>query len=526
MMASQRMLHDGIAEFAQAKTWSTIGLYELSTDFAGEMLVDTITIDGLDENDFRRSIETMLRNGAADDAASKLRALLARYSGPDKLLPGRFLTVSPQEVSLAGWQDLRARIGKYDRPEHLISALRIAVTDRDPDPDSDAPPPAPDASHKFSPLIETSYFSDDSFPFSDADRNDLLDGYSLDDSAWQGDFEAVDSAVKVEGIEDLYGSVAALEARVMQSDEPDGDEIRAGSLGACFLAVLVLQAVRETVRKQGLPRAMCVLVGNDGVYPFFDAPVLATDEYPDDGATMTLPLAKASQSIETDDVDVEENAPEDTSDGPYDFSRLSGVTNRKVRKMPVIMLDAAEADLATHQYEAGAAQQLSDAETPDHAALLAVHEAADAVVSPEAPHIVDYADEETATPADAILADIGQTIAHAPQIAPEVAPMAPGTVLTPVAEPEAPALHCQADQPVPTFDTPAESTAAEHMPPLAFGHEADAVAPVAEAVPEMAPMSAIRSLRARLTVEPEPELGLGDRIMAALRQMLGWLGLR
>ena len=242
---------------------------------------------------------------------------------------------------------------------------------------------------------------------------------------------------------------------------------------------------------------------------------------------MTLPLTKASQSIEADDVDVEETGPEDTRDGPYDFSRLSSVTNRKVRKMPVIMLDAAEADLATHQYEAGAAQQLADAETPDHAALLAVHEAAKAVVSTEAPPIVDYADEEMATPADAILADIGQTTAHAPEIAPEVAPMAPGTMPAPVAQPEAPALHRQVDQPVSTFDTPAESAAAaEHTTPLAFGHEADAVAQGAEAVPEMAPMSAIRSLRARLTVEPEPELGLGDRIMAVLRQILGWFGLR
>ena len=467
--------------------------------------MDTITIDGLDENDFRRSIETMLRNGDADDAASKLRALLAPYSGPDKLLSERFLTVSPQDVSLAGWQDLRARIGKYDRPEHLISALRIAVTD----PDPEAPSTAPDASGRFSPSIETSYFSDDSFPFSDADRNDLLDGYSMDDSAWQGDFEAADSAVKVEGIDDLYGSIAAIEARVMQSDEPDGDEIRAGSLGACFLAVLVHQAVRETVRKEGLPRALCVLAGNDGVYPFFDAPVLASDEYPDDGATMTLPLTKASQSIEADEVD-----PEETREGPYDFSRLSSVTTRKVRKAPVIMLDAAEADLATHQYEAVAAQQLADAEAPDHAALLAVHEAAKAVVSPEA----SYGADETEPPANAIVPDTGLAVAHAAELS--------ETVPLQVSEPETPAVHHQVDPPVSTFHAPEESAVDENTAPLAFTHETDSVSPAAEAVPEMAPMSAVRSLRARLTVEPEPEPGLGDHIMAALRRMLGWLGLR
>ncbi len=470
--------------------------------------MDTITIDGLDENDFRRSIETMLRNGEADDAASKLRALLAPYSGPNKLLPERFLTVSPQEVSLAGWPDLRARIGKYDRPEHLISALRIAVTD----PDPEAPSPALDAPGRFSPSIETSYFSDDSFPFSDADRNDLLDGYSMDDSAWQGDFEAADSAVKVEGIDDLYGSIAAIEARVMQSDEPDGDEIRAGSLGACFLAVLVHQAVRETVHKEGLPRTLCVLAGNDGVYPFFDAPVLASDEYPDDGATMTLPLTKASQSIEADEVDLEESGPEVTRDGPYDFSRLSSVTTRKVRKAPVIMLDAAEADLAAHQYDAGAAQQLADAEAPDHAALLAVHEAARAVASPEARHVMDYADEAAEPPADAIVPDIGLAVAHAAEL-PRSAPSLVG-------EPQAPA-----DQAVLTFHAPDRSAGTDDTAPPA-AHETDTMAPAAEAVPEMVPMSAIRSLRARLTVEPEPEPGLGDRIMAALHRMLGWFGLR
>ncbi|WP_295635879.1 hypothetical protein [Novosphingobium sp.] len=455
--------------------------------------MDTITIDGLDENDFRRSIETMLRNGEADDAASKLRALLKPYSGRDKLLPERFMTVSPQEVSLAGWQNLRAQIGKYDRPEHLISALRIAVTD----PDPEAPPPVPDPSGRMTPLVETSYFSDDSFPFSDADRNDLLDGYSMDDSAWQGDFEASDSAVKVEGIEDLYGSVAAIEARVMQSDEPDGDEIRAGSLGACFLAVLVHQAVRETVRKEGLPRALCVMAGNDGVYPFFDAPVLARDEYPDDGATMTMPLSPASAAIDTDEIE-----PEESREGPYDFSRLSSVTNRQVRKMPVIMLDAAEADLATHQFDAGAAQQLAEIEAAENAELLAVHEPAAATVSPVAAQVAPYFEE---------LPEAPQTVAPDAVAAEPVAP-------EPLAFAETNDLAESAPSPASVYE-PAAFEATD------YDHAIDAAPQTDAFTPEPEPMSHIRALRARMTVEPEPEPGLGDRIMAAWRKVLAMLGL-
>jgi len=36
------------------------------------MLVDSVTIDGMEEMEFRRSIETLLRQGRADDAADKL----------------------------------------------------------------------------------------------------------------------------------------------------------------------------------------------------------------------------------------------------------------------------------------------------------------------------------------------------------------------------------------------------------------------------------------------------------------------
>ena len=38
--------------------------------------MDPITIDGLEEDEFRCSIEALLREGEADAAAEKLRALL------------------------------------------------------------------------------------------------------------------------------------------------------------------------------------------------------------------------------------------------------------------------------------------------------------------------------------------------------------------------------------------------------------------------------------------------------------------
>jgi hypothetical protein len=313
------------------------------------LLVDPITIDGLDENDFRRSIENMLRHGEADSAASKLRALLEPYAGDDNILPSRFLTVSPGDVSLSGWDRLGERIRAYDRPDHQISALSIAVAD----PDEAGVQPA--EAGKRTPYVETGYFSDDAYPFSEADRSDLLDGYSLYGCEWQGDFEETDSTLSVEGIEDLYGAVARLEAKLLASQEPCEQEIRAGSLGACYLSVLLHQAVRDTVRKSGVPRPLCVMAGSNGVYPFFDAPVVSSEECIDDGAVQSLPGVDLVRS------DTEEADAGETAEGASEEGSLLSLTIRKGHKQPVIMLDPAEAEAASRIYESDAAQHMAEA---------------------------------------------------------------------------------------------------------------------------------------------------------------------
>ena len=77
----------------------------------------------------------------------------------------------------------------------------------------------------------------------------------------------------VAGIDDLNGALAALETRLLASDEPDEDELRAGSLGACLLSALLIQAVTLRLERDALSRALCVTAGSSGVYPYFDAPV-------------------------------------------------------------------------------------------------------------------------------------------------------------------------------------------------------------------------------------------------------------
>lgn len=481
--------------------------------------MESITIDGLDENEFRRSIQAMLRNGEADDAAAKLRALIAPYAGPGKPLPERFLTVTPEEITLPGWHELHHRIGQYDRPENRISALRIAFTE----PDPEAPAPLPDSCGRLAPLIETSYFSDTSFPFSEADRADLLDGYSMDDSAWQGDHEAADSVIRVEGIEDLYGAVASLEAKVMASSEPDDESICAGSLGACFLAVLVHQAVGETVRKEGLPRALCVLAGQDNIYPFFDAPVVARDEFPDQGVRPMMPLATATSVADEPELESDE-----TNEGPYDYGRLSGATMRKVKKTPVLLLDAAEATLAAHEVEVEAERQMTAADDGERASLLAVHDHGhDAPGLSAASHPATPV-EEAPAPAEAVAEWLPEPVeAFAPEESETHPEPGPELVLEALDEPALPPAEASQEpetQPEPVAEAiaPLPETEPQPAPQAEWEPEMPAYEPAALARPVTA-NSSVRALRARLAtpVEPEPQSsGLG----ALLRRFWAWLG--
>lgn len=229
--------------------------------------MSTIVLDGVNEEAFRRSIESRLRQGLDRDAVERVRALLAPYAGPDKILPERFLTVHSGELILVGWERLAEAVARHDREGWPITALSIAFGW----PGEELP--LPDADGRLSPLIETAFYTDEAYPFSRSAREDLLEGYSYHGCTWSDDSVATETCLRLDGIDDLHGALAALEARLLASEEPDEEEIRAGSLGACLLSALLFQAVAAQIERAGLPRPLCVLAGSNGVYPYFDAPV-------------------------------------------------------------------------------------------------------------------------------------------------------------------------------------------------------------------------------------------------------------
>ncbi len=282
-----------------------------------------LTLDSLNEEEFRRSIEMRLRHDLAGAAIDRLRALIAPYAAPGGILPARFLTVNAADLNLYGWDGLGDALRRHDRPGRPVTALSIAFGW----PGDEAP--VPDAEGRLNPFIETAFFTDDSFPFSVSGREDLLDGYSYHGCTWADDFEARESIVSLGGADDLHGALALIEARLLASEEPDDEEIRAGSLGACLLSVLLHQAVAQRIASDGLPRPLCVMAGSNGVYPYFDAPVVGMSEE----------ARRASEAAEEEEV-IDRGVP-----GPrYSSLLVAGIPRAK--KRAVLVLEETREDQA------------------------------------------------------------------------------------------------------------------------------------------------------------------------------------
>lgn len=249
----------------------------------------TTAIGGTEQSEFLRSIEGLLRKGDADEAARQLKSQLSAFAGEGKILPARMLEIAPQDIVIAGWDDLAGKLAQYDRPEHPISAIGIDLAN----PDERGLRPV-EQGH-LAPPVETSFYSDDAYPFSACDLESLLDGYSAYGTEWQGSADQEDTTISVEGLDDLYGAVIQLQAEDSSGLPATPEELEAFAIGSCYIAVLVHLAVRETITAKGLPRPLAIFVGNNESFPFFDAPVIAACN--EDGEPFCPKIAEAAEQI-------------------------------------------------------------------------------------------------------------------------------------------------------------------------------------------------------------------------------------
>jgi hypothetical protein len=492
-------------------------------------LPEEIIIDGMEEHAFRRSIEIMLRNGRADEAVDQLRRLLPHYAGEGKTLPARLLELSAEQIKLGGWDRLAQRIEEYSRPSIPITAVGIGIGDPE---DLGL---EPDALGNLKPPLATSYYSDATFPFSETDRADLLEGYSAFGCEWQGDHDRIDDTLSIEGIDDLYGAITRLENEVAASERPDPELVCAGAIGACYLGVMVWQAARRAVMEFGLPRPMAILLVNSDAYPFFDAPVMTCDEYLDDGA---LQVVEQSAPARFDEFDAEEAEAASLLD-------IAGLgAHRGSAKKMALVLDGAEAHNPLGMADDLVAQAAFDPDSVDISRFLP--DAADfrnePDFEPEAePEPVDY--PAGATP-DEDFEEQGYPVEAAWPAQDEI--FAPEEITPPEDEAPVPMDGADLDEDRPAVDgewrppewatelpdEPAELSHGESVPATGLAHER--ALPWQEPSPDLPfghlsrpsaspPQPASHAIRARIRSAPQQVEAESDR-PGLLARILAWIG--
>jgi hypothetical protein len=120
------------------------------------------------------------------------------------------------------------------------------------------------------------------------------------------------------------------------------------------------QAVRDSIRKHGLPRPMCVMAASNGAYPFFDAPVMSSEEYLEGSGVEPVTNGVGQDSVDGEDAFASERA-EEASSG---YESLLSLSIRRTDKKPVLMLDSAEAAADARANELDAMQRFSEPAMP------------------------------------------------------------------------------------------------------------------------------------------------------------------
>lgn len=221
------------------------------------------TIGDLGERDFLREIESLLRTDQVDQALARISLPLARHCQLGGPLPASLIDLTADDIVVEGWDELEPRMREVDREDYPVTAIGIEITDH-PEETTDSA----------GPHIQTCFFTDSAYPFSECDREALLDGYSSYGSEWQGSSDHCDGTIAIRGLDEGWAAVAALGASLRRADSaPDDRELQAFALGASYLAALIHSAVRRTVERKGLSRPLAIFVAGDSSYPGFDAPV-------------------------------------------------------------------------------------------------------------------------------------------------------------------------------------------------------------------------------------------------------------
>lgn len=239
------------------------------------MFVSEIFDDAEELERFMGDVQALMRRGQPDVAASIVEAQLAELADEGHELAKECGRLPLDAVRLMGWEKLTANLTVRENKTRPITAMSIDLSG----PLENAA--TGDGDEVREPTLETIYYSDNPFKFSEATRDSLIETYGKRAGQWHGSFEDIGGELSVRGLGRVYGSAIALAARCKAGECDNPADHDAATLAQAFVSVRLHQLMKAVIEGRGLPRPMTVLVGSNEAYPHFDAPVMLRDEYED-----------------------------------------------------------------------------------------------------------------------------------------------------------------------------------------------------------------------------------------------------
>ncbi|GAA0299139.1 hypothetical protein GCM10009087_06220 [Sphingomonas oligophenolica] len=210
------------------------------------------------------TMRSLLAAGRAAEADALLAADLAGFDGAMARL---CKATSAADVLLSGWDDLLPILAEWEGPP--ITAITLGLTNQ-----RDLVFEAGEAGE---PDLLLGLYSDDSFPFSDTSRADLLAECDKDLPAWVDAEEDVEFHLTFSGIAQLNTALINCKHRYFLRDGRDGVEGRAPGgyvefiLASWLLATRFLQAAQRAVSEECLPAGCRLIAGTIGINADFVA---------------------------------------------------------------------------------------------------------------------------------------------------------------------------------------------------------------------------------------------------------------
>lgn len=216
------------------------------------------------ERAYSDAIAALIRDGRLAEADAKLMADVACTGSA---LAHLCAAAPAPSVAVSGWDDVVEAVEIFEGDP--ITAIGIILWNE--------VETAVGKQEAYEPALDLSFYSDASFPFSTASKDEILAENTSAYTVWEGQGEDIEAYIEIEGLAALNQALLnhkhRIHLRALEDEAPTvaHPEYIAFVLASWVRVLRFHQAVQAQLDAKGLPGAIPVIMGSHNIKPFLGA---------------------------------------------------------------------------------------------------------------------------------------------------------------------------------------------------------------------------------------------------------------